>query len=74
VECDGVAAAFGIKSTAAWQPLPWKGRLGGGRFCYPLHLGNSIRIDEKGYNSMSTSTYSLPELLRKWAQGELTTE
>jgi hypothetical protein len=67
-----------IKSTAAWQPLALPDRtsirVGRWSFLFTLCLGNKICIAKKGYNRMSTSTYSLPELLRKWAQGDLTTE
>jgi len=68
---------------AAWQPLALPNRtsltVGRWSFLFTLCLGNKICITKftgprKDTKPMSPSTYSLPDLLRKWAQGDLTAE
>jgi len=62
------ALGVAIKLTATLTTIV----LGGGRFLLLSVSGNTHSLHKKGYNQMST--YSLPDLLHQWAQGNLTAD
>jgi len=59
MRCDQIN---GYLTTTGWEVAV---------FCYSLRLGNMLRFTRKG---TTMSTYSLPDLLHQWAQGNLTAD